>query len=355
MVLESPHVSIIMLNWNSWEDTIECLESVLNLDYKNFNVILIDNHSSDHSIEQIKKWANGVENISNNTKFPDLVFPLETKPLKLIELTAANDFSKIGPIVRNKQIVFLKNSANLGFAVANNQGMVLSEKLFRSKYYFLLNNDTVIENDALTDLVKRMEEDDTISVAQSTIFRYEDRKQIASAGGRMLFWGQTKYYKQIDSNEIKKISFISGCAFFIKSEVIRRHGYLTELFFHGEEDFEFSMRSKQKHLKIICSGGSRVYHKEGSSVKKLLHDYERTVLLFALNRTIDLKYYFPRVIWYFWRIPALLYFVHLLWLRYRVPLNRSIYLMKNVYKYSGFLTDVKKQTMEKIFREMKLR
>jgi GT2 family glycosyltransferase len=354
MANDKPHISVIILNWNGWQDTIECLESVFKLDYETFNVILIDNHSSDDSLYQIRNWVSGTADVPINTKFPELIYPLHPKPINFIELTDG-DFSGSDSILRNRDLVLIKNSANLGFAVANNQAMVLSEKLFQSKYYFLLNNDTVIEKDALTDLVERMEEDDTISAAQSTIFSYEDNKKIASAGGRVLFWGQTKYYKQIDTNEVKNISFISGCAFFIKAEVIRTHGYLTELFFHGEEDFEFSMRSKKKHLKIICSGGSRVYHKAGSSVKKLLRDYERTVLLFALNRTVNLKYYYPWLIWYFWRIAALLYFIHLLWLRYKVPLKRSIYLMKNVYKYSGFLTNVNKQTMEKIFREMKLR
>ena len=83
MVTDKPHVSIIMLNWNGWQDTIECLESVLKLEYSNFNVILIDNDSSDDSIIQIKNWANGQSDHTIGTNYPDIVTPPIEKPLKL--------------------------------------------------------------------------------------------------------------------------------------------------------------------------------------------------------------------------------------------------------------------------------
>jgi GT2 family glycosyltransferase len=55
----SPKVSIIILNWNSWKDTIECLESVFRIDYPNYQVIIVDNGSTDDSVEKIKEWAEG--------------------------------------------------------------------------------------------------------------------------------------------------------------------------------------------------------------------------------------------------------------------------------------------------------
>jgi GT2 family glycosyltransferase len=342
------------LNWNGWQDTVECLESVLKLEYEKFNVILIDNNSGDNSVVKIKNWANGITNDQINTKFPELIYPLVSKPIKFIELSADYDLSYFDSILENKEIVFLKNSTNVGFAVANNQGMVIAAKLFKSKYYYLLNNDTVIEKWVITDLVDKLEQDDTISVAQSTIYSYEDRGKIVHAGGRILFWGQTKHYKQINKNEIRKIFLINGCALLIREEVIRIHGYLSEKFFFGEEDFELSARFNKRRLKMICSGASRIYHKVGISSKKLMGDYEKSVVLFALNRTVDLKYFYPTYIWYFWRIPAQLYFSSLLWIKYKVPLKRTIYLMKNVCKYSSRIDDVKKNTVDKIFKEMEL-
>ena len=55
-----PSVSIIVLNWNGWEDTIECLESLYKIDYDNFNILIIDNNSEDDSIKKIKDYCNGI-------------------------------------------------------------------------------------------------------------------------------------------------------------------------------------------------------------------------------------------------------------------------------------------------------
>jgi len=349
-----PHISIIILNWNGWQDTIECLESVLKLKYDQFNVILIDNNSNDNSVVQIQNWANGITNIPIDTKFPELVYPLEPKPIKFIALSRDDNLKNFDSILENKQIIFIINSTNLGFAVANNQGMLLAARFFNSKYYYLLNNDTVIEKSVLTDLVDILEQDDTISVAQSTIYSYDDKSKITHAGGRILFWGQTKHYRRIDKSEVKKISLINGCALFIREKVMRSHGYLSDKFFFGEEDYELSTRFKRKRLKMICSGGSKIYHKVGISKNKLLQDYGRSVVLFALNRIVDLKYFYPTYIWYFWRILALIYFSCLLWIKYRVPLKRTMFLMKNVYKYSSRIDDVKKTTVDKIFKMMGL-
>jgi GT2 family glycosyltransferase len=351
MVSDKPHVSIIMLNWNGWQDTIECLESVLKLDYSNFNVILIDNNSADDSIIQIKNWANGQSDYTIETNYPDMVKPPEKKPLKIVELDINENIGMRTDETLNKAIVLVKNADNLGFAAANNQGMDIANKLFKSDFYYLLNNDTVIETNALTELVDVMTNDEIISVAQSTIYSYEENK-IVNAGVRILFWGQTKYYKQIEKNEVRKVSSVSGCALFVRAEVISNFGKLSDKFFHGEEDFEYSMRMKKNQQVLVCSGGSRVYHKVGTSVKKMMHNYERRTFLFALNRTVDLKDYYPKLVWYCWRILALTYFAYLFWIQYKVPFKRTLYLIKKIYYYSGNLNDVTKPTVEKVYTEM---
>ncbi len=351
MVTDKPHVSIIILNWNGWQDTIECLESVLKLEYSNFNVILIDNDSSDDSVMQIKNWASGKSGHSIYTNYPSIVMPLVEKPLKIVELDI-DEYPAIKNIeVENKAILLVKNTINLGFAVANNQGMEIANNLFKSDFCYLLNNDTVIEKNALTNLIDVMTKDMTISVAQSTIYSYEENK-IVNAGGRILFWGQTKYYKQIEKNEVRKVSSVSGCALFVRAEVISNFGKLSDRYFHGEEDFEYSMRMKKNQQVLVCSGGSRVYHKVGISVKKMMPNYERRTFLFALNRTVDLKDYYPKLVWYCWRILALTYFAYLFWIQYKVPFKRTLHLLKKIYYYSGNLDDVTKQTVEKVYSEM---
>jgi len=353
MISDKPHVSIIILNWNGWEDTIECLESVLKLNYPQFNIILIDNHSTNDSILQIQNWASGQSDTQIRSNYPELITPLEIKPIKLID-TDENVTDKIlATDINNKDILLVKNAENFGFAVANNQGMDIARKIFESDYYYLLNNDTVIENNALTDLVNILTEDKSISIAQSTLYSYEQGK-IVNAGGKILFWGQTKYYKKIENNEVRNVTSVSGCALFVRSTTINKFGKLSDRFFHGEEDFEFSMRLTLNKQVMVCSGGSRVYHKIGMSVKKMMHDHERRTFLFALNRIIDLKEYYPKIVWYVWRILALFYFAYLLQIQYKVPLKRTLHLISKIYHYSGRLNDVKRTTVDRVYSEIKI-
>jgi GT2 family glycosyltransferase len=351
MVTDKPHVSIILLNWNGWQDTIECLESVLKLNYSNFNIILIDNYSKDDSIRQIEDWANGQSNHTIKSNYPDLVAPPEEKPIKLIDIKVVDSLQIKTTEIENKAVFLVKNTENYGFAVANNQGLDIAKELFKSDYYFLLNNDTVIEKNALTNLVNIMINDVMISVVQSTIYSYEQDK-IVNAGGRILFWGQTKYYKQIEENEVRKVSSVSGCALFVRARIISDFGKLSDRFFHGEEDFEFSLRMKKNRQVLVCSGGSRVYHKVGTSLKKMMHDYERRTFLFALNRAVDLRDYYPKLVWYGWRILALAYFGFLFWIRSKVSFKRTLQLLSKIFYYSGNLNDVTRPTVEKVYSEM---
>lgn len=353
MSVDKPHVSIIILNWNGWQDTIECLESVLKSTYENFNVILIDNDSSDDSLRQIRSWANGNSNHIINTRYSGIVMPPVNKPVKLIEYVEDEFSSATEHDFENGSILLVKSRTNMGFALANNQGMSIAGEVFKSHFYFLLNNDTVIEESAITDLVNIMTNDDSIKVSQSTIYSYEENK-IVNAGGKIFFWGQTRHFKSIEKDEVINISFVNGCALFVRSKVIQEYGRLSDKFFHGEEDFEFSMRMNKNRQRMVCSGESRVYHKVGISVKKLMQNYERRTFLFALNRTVDLKDYYPKLVWYCWRIGALTYFAYLFWIKYRVPLKRTFFLIMKVHEYSDKLNDVQKDTVDRIYTELKL-
>jgi GT2 family glycosyltransferase len=83
MKSQIPKVSIIILNWNGWEDTIECLESLYQITYSNYDVIVVDNGSEDESIEKTKEYAEG--KIRVESKFFE--YSSENKPIKIIEYT----------------------------------------------------------------------------------------------------------------------------------------------------------------------------------------------------------------------------------------------------------------------------
>lgn len=350
-----PHLTLITLNWNGWEDTIECLESLLRSTYENFDIVLIDNNSTDDSLAKIKEWLNGKSKNELKTNFPEYVYPLIGKPLPFIELELKGGELQPFETKQLPQIILMKSDANLGFAAANNIGIWLATNLFNSKYVFLLNNDTVIPPDALQNTVNILEQNDRIGVVQAAQYYYDDKTKLAHAGGYVKFWGQYRYYRTIRDGEIKPVTFVSGCALCIRADVLKKYGTLSEKFFFGEEDFEFSLRMNKNQINMVCPSDCRVYHKIAVASKKMLKNYPRSVMLYSLNRIINMKDFYPKPIWRIWRVIAMLYFTMLLIVHYKVPLLKSIKTIYIVGRYSLKIYDMKKSTVEKIFKEFEER
>ena len=204
----SPKVFIIILNWNGWKDTLECLESVLRNSYLNYQVIVIDNGSTNGSMEKIKNWAEGKQEALTpelkNTLY-HLSHPPVTKPIPYICYTRA-EAEKGGNIILEKKItkewqernktddkeinqtspyplILIQSGENLGFAGGNNVGI---RYLFKKKdfgYIWLLNNDTVIENISLIEMVRLGENINNIGAIGSKIFFYYTPNIIQALGG----------------------------------------------------------------------------------------------------------------------------------------------------------------------------
>ena len=154
-----PNVSIIILNWNGWKDTIVCLESLYQTNYSNFNVILVDNASTDNSIDKIREFS---KNISKKKygffdyNFKDNIF-IETKAN--IELDSY------------KNLILIKNDKNYGFAEGNNIGIKFAFDNLNPQYILLLNNDTLVDINFLKELFNVVESDKEIGSVQSLLLR----------------------------------------------------------------------------------------------------------------------------------------------------------------------------------------
>jgi GT2 family glycosyltransferase len=353
---KNPHVSIIILNWNTWQDTIECLESVFKLNYDNYRVILFDNGSENDSIQKIKDWADGEYSYKINTKYYSFVYPEIPKPIKYEIIDIDYEHSDINNInIHNNavKLMVIRNQSNLGFAIANNVVLKILEKEKESDYYFLLNNDTVIHPDAVIELINSLEKCNKLKVAQSVIYSYDIPNKIANAGGKILFWGQTKYYKKIKKNSVKTISFINGCALMINTEIIQKFGLLSEKFFFGEEDFEFSMRMNKNKNIMISVAESIVYHKIGTSKEEFMKK-KKQLFLHGINRLIDCKDYYSPFVWNIWKEFMLLYYFFTIILRHKFSIHDALYMINELRINSRIHTDVKKKTLELIFSNSNL-
>ena len=221
-------VYLIILNWNGWQETIECVESCLKLTYSNFHILVVDNGSTDES-ESILRG-----------RFPD--------------------------------IEFIQTGENLGFAGGNNVGIkhALENGAF---YVWLLNNDTLVNPEALSKLVKVADESEKTAIVGSKIYFYDEPQKIWFAGG---FWRKNKLFAshrgdgEIDFgqyDEVCEVDFITGCSLLIKSSVIKEVGLMNERYFLYWEDIDWNATVFNRGGKILYVPSSLVWHKISGSIK----------------------------------------------------------------------------------------
>lgn len=301
-----PQVGIIILNWKGWKDTIECLESLFQITYPYYEVIVVDNGSKDESIEKIREYCEG--KIEIESKF--LKYASENKPIKIIEYEGKEIEIKWGKkretinLPSNKKLIIIKNEKNYGFAKGNNIGVKYVLKDLEVDYVLILNNDTVIDKGFLTSGVQLMERKKDVGIVTGKIFYYDDPQRIWAAGGHInLFLGTGGGVgsNQLDKGqfkEIKEIDYAPGTMMLIKRYVIEKVGYLPECYFATEEEMEFALKVSKEGYKIIYNPNSIIFHKVGmSSNPSLKYRYNswRTRLLFIERN-------FPKPYQRFWVI-----------------------------------------------------
>jgi GT2 family glycosyltransferase len=278
----NPKVSILILNWNGWEDTIECLESLYQIIYPNYDVIVVDNGSEDESIEKIKGYCEG--KIKVESKFFE--YNPSNKPIKIIEYTreeaeaGGGKEKEIVNISSNRKLIIIKNDKNYGFAEGNNIGMMYALKSLNPDYVLLLNNDTVVDKEFLTELVKIAESDEKIGIVGPTVYYYDKQNRIQSAGMKLCWTKGRENASRSDEivdgqfNEIVEVDYVSGCALLAKSELIEKIGYLNIDYFAYWEETDWCVRAHKAGYKVLYVPKAKIWHKRSSATKKTSGFYE---------------------------------------------------------------------------------
>ena len=275
-------VSIIIVNWKGWKDTIECLESLYQITYPNYEVIVLDNGSGDESIEKIKEYCEG--NMEVESKFFE--YSGENKPIKITEYTkeeaeaGGGKETEIADLPSNKKLIIIKNEKNYGYAEGCNIAMRYVMKALNSDYILQLNNDTVVDRELLTELVKVAEADERIGVVGPTIYYYGDQNRIQSAGVK-LYWnkgiGNILRSNEIDDgqfNEIIEVDYVAGCALLAKKELVEKIGYLNSDYFAYWEETDWCIRAHKAGYKVLSASKTKIWHKGSSTSKKISGFYE---------------------------------------------------------------------------------
>jgi len=333
-IQEWPKVAIILLNWNGWKDTIECLESVFRNTYPNYQVIVVDNGSTDGSIEKIKAWADGKQEVlTPEPTHPlyHLSHPPTKKPIPYIYYTREEaekgDVSKLEEKITKEwqkkrelnskelnitsayPLIFIQTGDNLGFAGGSNVGLRYVNKKYEYDYAWLLNNDIVIDEDALIEMVKLGENNKQIGMVGSKQLYYDRPNIIQVLCGR----NQITYRgsgKDICSSEEDQIRFnknfeikgyICGASILIKKRVIETTGLFDENYFLYAEEADWCFRAYKLGWKLFCSGKSKIWHKGGTSSGKSTQKVflGRKSIRFSLRKFVIVNYYSTRNHLYF--------------------------------------------------------
>ncbi len=270
-------VYIVILNWNGWRDTIECLESVFRLDYPDYRVVVCDNGSEDSSVERIKEWADGrlqVE-IHPENDLRCLVYPPIPKPVVFQEYDRAS--AEVGEKAGGKepQLAIIRIGKNLGFAGGNNVGIRYALAREDCGYVWLLNNDTVVTPGALSGMVRRMIESSVAGLCGAKILYYDkpDRIQVLGGVEYNRWLGTTKqigWFEQADKpynlTEIeRKMSYVTGACMLVSRHFLETVGLMSEDYFFYFEELDWIMRARGG-FDMVFAPDSVVYHKEGSAV-----------------------------------------------------------------------------------------
>lgn len=300
-------VYVLILNWNGWEDTIECLESVFRNDADDYRVIVCDNDSRDDSIAHIKAWADGRLDVALplNHRLRSLSFPPLRKPIIYAEYDRAT--AEIGgdKIHGGTKLVLIQTGSNLGFAGGNNVGLRYALARDDFDYVWLLNNDTVIKCDALEHMVARMQGMPSAGVCGSTLLYYSMPDMVQACGGgtynkwlgttQML--GSFSPIGSITADIVEeKMIFVAGASMLVSKAFLQQIGLMEEKYFLYYEEIDWSTRAG-KRFRLCYAQDSLVYHKEGSSIgtnstepqkKSLTADYYG-----VRSRLIFTNHFFP--------------------------------------------------------------
>lgn len=246
-MISPENVAVIVLNYNNFKDTIECIESIQNLNNTPGAIIIVDNFSKDNSVNEIKKFL----------------------------LNTNVDIDKF---------YILQLNSNEGYSKGNNEGIKFIKDIKKIKSYWILNNDTIVDKYSLDKLCLRMNQENKPSIIGSTIVHAHDMKTLQCASGycsilkiafdKPLLSGiKINDLLNVNARNIeKKISYVIGASFFIHADVLKI-GYLREDFFLYAEEMEYCIRAKKHGIPLLWAKDSIVYHKEGGTTKASSSSY----------------------------------------------------------------------------------
>jgi GT2 family glycosyltransferase len=240
----NPLVVVVIVVWNGIEDTLECLRSLALDLYPNKEIVVVDNASTDGSAERISEEGFGVR--------------------------------------------VLRSQLNLGFTGGNNVGLAEARRR-GAKYAFLLNNDTLVEPDAISLLVAAADAHSGTALLSPVVHYFDTPEQVWFSGATLcLSRGEALHRDLLDvghrssslrgGTEVPSTypsPWVSGCAMLVNLNAVAQVGGFDDRFFLTWEDVDWCVRMRRANWNVVVVPGARIYHKCGRSGARLtgIHRY----------------------------------------------------------------------------------
>ena len=222
---QEPLIYAVVLAWNNYDDTYECLASVTQLAYGNLKIVLVDNGSTDNTPTRVRET------------FPNV------------------------HVIENKQNLGVPAGYNVGFSYALTEG---------ADYILMLNNDTAAPADMLQKLLDVAEQDDKAGIVMPKVLYYGTENEVWSSGGHYRAFPpailMTDKRKDVP-DELRMIEYAPSCVLLISRQAFELVGLFDSGYLFMYDDWDFSERVRAFGLKIWYAPEARVWHKVSRSTK----------------------------------------------------------------------------------------
>ena len=278
-------VAIVILNWNGWVDTIQCIRSIHRLSNASYDIILVDNHSSDGSIENIRRYCEG----NDWAGVPDTA---TTHLFEIFEDEADRSEPDLSSYLRQdpcQRMILIKNHENYGYARGNNIGIRFALNSLKSDYILILNNDVIIEDkEMLNKLLESAESDSNIGAVSPVLRSMNGEVQRACTRNLPRFLDFIFVYtfigqRLLKENRIWKNHFnydysfdqpaefgvLGGSCILFRSQAIVEIGLFDENTFLYWEEYIVGCKLVGHGWKSVLRPDTEIFHKGESCIKNL--------------------------------------------------------------------------------------
>ena len=273
---DNPFVVVVTLNYNGSSFLQECIDSILDSDYSNFKVIIVDNGSKDNSLELLER------------------------------LYGSND-----------KVIVLKNKKNLGYSKGMNVGLDYGFNNLEADFCLVMNNDTFLDKHAINALVEVAQKDEKIGFVTGKVYYSVSPSKFQTVGKKsdpVLISGGHIGRRELDKGQYDRdceLDFCDDIFWLVSKELYQKTGGYDPEFFLEAEDFDWQLRAKKAGFKIMFAHKAKLWHKESmilgkDSPQKAYYDARNPMIAVMKNCESDIVKKYLRTRIYKIYLPAIL-------------------------------------------------